>query len=572
MANSIVDTENPFFPNFDNFDDVSSTLSDREDFLLVLVSSSSGSTKQGRNQKRALTIIEACGIQPEVLDAADPANALVRDELCEMSGIRGVYPQFFLVQGDRTSFFADFAEVEHMNEEGTLAEWLSMELPIGKMSPKNNPFKEAKGSTRKTKTSDDRSSFSQSNGTQVHEYPSSSTTDDLLNVESVSKILDSFDTKCTIPDKQSRNREQHANENESKRDDDNKRISVRTISVTKEEWSDPMLLERYEDEILALEDFLHEEDEDEGERPQYPRRMGNRLEIPSTKLQKKLSSNQFDKSKSSEKKIRGDGRDFYREKRNSVSSISSTATTATISPTSSSSRSRSPERHRSDQKETVEDIPSDLTSITPFSYHKNKNSERDIPCIDTISSRTEAEQLLQAEVEELRLRCEKLTAERYIIEGQLKEVRERNKVEEEERSKDINTVGMIHKYQLQQTMRCGSCNKVFKSDPSSSHAPIISLSCGHSVCRSCCHKRLAVARRHRDEIIMNSSERLRNTISSDLFMCGMGDMSQVYASASFDHQLQQCEACPICHAPKAFRPGKLNVNESLRVVLKLLEN
>ena len=72
-------------------------------------------------------MIQACGVQPEVLDAADPANVLVRDELCDMSGIRGIYPQFFLVQGDKTSFFADFAELEHMNEEGTLAEWLSME-------------------------------------------------------------------------------------------------------------------------------------------------------------------------------------------------------------------------------------------------------------------------------------------------------------------------------------------------------------------------------------------------------------------------------------------------------------
>ena len=131
MANSIVDNENPFGPNFASFDDTSSTLFERIDFLLVLVSSSlSGSTAQGRNQKRALTILEACGVQPEVLDAADPANALVRNELCEMSGIKGKYPQFFLVQGDRTSFFADFAEVEQMNEEGTLAEWLSMELPM----------------------------------------------------------------------------------------------------------------------------------------------------------------------------------------------------------------------------------------------------------------------------------------------------------------------------------------------------------------------------------------------------------------------------------------------------------
>jgi len=109
-----------------SFDDMSST---REDFLLMLVSSSSGSVAQRMNQKRALTMLHACGVEPEFLDAAEPANATVRDELCEMSGMRGNYPQFFLVQGDQTTFFADFAELELMNEEGTLSEWLGMEIP-----------------------------------------------------------------------------------------------------------------------------------------------------------------------------------------------------------------------------------------------------------------------------------------------------------------------------------------------------------------------------------------------------------------------------------------------------------
>jgi len=94
-----------------SFDEMSAASSAREDFLLVLISSTSGSPTQVKNQNRALTIVEACGVQPEVLDASDPANALVRDELCDMSGIRGRFPQFFLVQGDRTSFFCRLCRI-----------------------------------------------------------------------------------------------------------------------------------------------------------------------------------------------------------------------------------------------------------------------------------------------------------------------------------------------------------------------------------------------------------------------------------------------------------------------------
>ena len=100
-----------------SFDEMSAV---REDFLLALISTMSGSVLQFKNQQRAMAILEGCGVQPEILDAADPTNAPVRDELCQMSGIRGHYPQFFLVQGDQTTFFADFEELDLMNEEGTL--------------------------------------------------------------------------------------------------------------------------------------------------------------------------------------------------------------------------------------------------------------------------------------------------------------------------------------------------------------------------------------------------------------------------------------------------------------------
>ncbi len=626
MANSIVENESTFGSNFTTFDDNSSNLSsEREDFLLVLVSSLTGSTAQGRNQKRALTIIEACGVQPEVLDAADPANTLVRDELCEMSGIRGVFPQFFLVQGDRTSFFADFAEVEHMNEEGTLAEWLSMELPIANQSSKlsrkiadeKGVNKTASTTASSSTTNGDQSYIFQNDSTQADidgdrcnaesdiEYAPSSTTEDLLNMGStVSKILGSFDKTTNVSEEESQRQEQN---NESKTENDNRNmvVSVLTAASAQDEWSDPMLLDRFEDEIQALEDYLQEsEEKEEGQRQDSPRADTRPVEdngdAQPKKFQKKSeyeskvksaarmfeTKSQTQKSpissrritnrfiandKRNESKHREDERKSHENKCNSMSSQSSTATTISMSPASSTSRS--PERNRSNQKTAVDVIPSTAPSPKAVPYNENKNNDKEISCMDTVSTRSETEQLLQAEVEELRRKCEKLTAERYIMEGQLKEARQRNKIDEQ-RTNDRHDVGTIHKFQLIQATRCAICSKAFKPNPSSPNVPISSQTCGHSICRSCCHKRLSAARRHRDESTLNSSEHLRNTISRDLFMCGMGNMSHVYSPSFDEHQrlVHECESCPICSTPRGFRPGKLNTNESLCTVLELLQD
>jgi len=580
-----------------SFDDTSSALSEREDFMLALVSSLTGTTSQGRNQKRALTILEACGVQPEVLDAADPENTFVCEELCEVSGLRGVFPQFFLVQGDKTSYFADFDELEHMNDEGTLAEWLSMELPITKLLFKNND--EANGGSASTNTpvnDDDRSRISQTHSTQDdanvnsggiesdHEYAASSNTEDLLNITSVFKILKSFDTNNTVPDEEHlEHQAPHVDENNIETDDDKKNmiLSVPSTSTAQDEWSNPLLQEQYEDEILALEDFLQEEGEQhqqqQGAQTRSEENKGEMQEVSGARvyetpnLQSSISSriNKFD---STGKKENNDGKKMQKGEHNSISSLSSAATTAIITPASSSSRS--PDSHRLHKNSAMNNI-----SPPPLSRQKNKTNDRENYCnvlTETVSTRAETEQLLQAEIEELRRNCEKLTAERYIMEGQLKEARLGNK-DNEQLSSDRQNIGTVHKYQLQQSMTCTSCTKVFKSNPSSGNAPIASQSCGHSICRNCCHKRLSAVRRHRDENtvnIVNSSDFLRNTISSDLFMCGMGEMSQVYAPSVDERQrqLKECELCPICSAPRAFRHGKLCVNESLCIVLKLLDN
>jgi len=588
-----------------SFDEMSAASSAREDFLLVLISSTSGSPTQVKNQNRALTIVEACGVQPEVLDASDPANALVRDELCDMSGIRGRFPQFFLVQGDRTSFFADFAELEHMNEEGTLAEWLGMELPTAKPSALANAKfirKDQDPRISKSFCIKDQGNV-ESDMDCDDEYAGSSNTEDLFNVELVSKAMNSVNANDTIPKKQFDQQQQEQQQYDGRgNENDNKNsiiLSIPTESIDQEEWSDPMLLERYEDEILALEDYLQEQEEQDEEENQYKKEelqkktdkaLGTQQQgaefdnapsdacvYESPILLRPISSHE-DRFGLNERKKQGDKKESHqpicKNKSEPFISISSVATTSTITPTSCSSQSRSPNQFRRLGNQANDNSPSHLSLHSQLSHQKNndKNIPFNVSMETTSPTRSESKQLLEAEIEKLQRKCEALTAERYIMEGQLKEARQKNYENEQHSAATFQqNRGTVHKFQLQQTLRCGYCRSVFKSNPSSIYAPIASQSCGHSICRNCCHKRLSSARRRRDEDTLSSSERLRNTISSDLFMCV--DINQVY-SGSFEeqqHHQREGESCPLCLAPKAFRHGKLYLNESLCMVLKLLD-
>jgi hypothetical protein len=90
--------------------------------LLVLISNSSGQRQQVANQDRALTVLKAQDIDPELVDGSDPSQRDRRNELFGISGNRGKYPQFFLVEGSggTTSFLGLFEDIEAMNDSRTL--------------------------------------------------------------------------------------------------------------------------------------------------------------------------------------------------------------------------------------------------------------------------------------------------------------------------------------------------------------------------------------------------------------------------------------------------------------------
>lgn len=92
--------------------------------LLLLIARFSFNLSQRANQERAKTMLTAKGLNYEIVDASDPESKLRCDALIELSGMKGKYPQLFIVDGDETEFLGDFNAILKMNEIGTLSESL----------------------------------------------------------------------------------------------------------------------------------------------------------------------------------------------------------------------------------------------------------------------------------------------------------------------------------------------------------------------------------------------------------------------------------------------------------------
>mmetsp|Transcript_17367 Transcript_17367/g.25489 ORF Transcript_17367/g.25489 Transcript_17367/m.25489 type:complete len:111 (+) Transcript_17367:106-438(+) len=94
--------------------------------LLVLISKGVSDRTQASNQRRAITILDSKGIPYETIDGMDPDQRDRRNELFGISGVRGNYPQFFLVQMDNdggengvTSYLGDWGKLEEINDTST---------------------------------------------------------------------------------------------------------------------------------------------------------------------------------------------------------------------------------------------------------------------------------------------------------------------------------------------------------------------------------------------------------------------------------------------------------------------
>jgi len=88
--------------------------------LLVLKSSIGSHREQVQNQNRAETLLKARKINYETVDGADPSLKDVRNELFAISGLRGIYPQFFMIDHLNIRFLGDFETLETMNDASAL--------------------------------------------------------------------------------------------------------------------------------------------------------------------------------------------------------------------------------------------------------------------------------------------------------------------------------------------------------------------------------------------------------------------------------------------------------------------
>lgn len=100
--------------------------------LLMLMSNQSMSREQVAHQQTASTILKAHNIPYEEVDGTDFHQRERRNELFDISGVMGKYPQFFIAQGGKTEFWGDFEKMQAANEAGTLKNDLGFALPYDK--------------------------------------------------------------------------------------------------------------------------------------------------------------------------------------------------------------------------------------------------------------------------------------------------------------------------------------------------------------------------------------------------------------------------------------------------------
>jgi hypothetical protein len=94
-------------------------------YILMLATNMGMNRTQVQNQQRATMMFNALSIPFETIDGSDPSNKDLRNELFNLSEMRGAYPQFFVVSEDehgtpQTSFLGDWETIEGINDSSSL--------------------------------------------------------------------------------------------------------------------------------------------------------------------------------------------------------------------------------------------------------------------------------------------------------------------------------------------------------------------------------------------------------------------------------------------------------------------
>jgi hypothetical protein len=96
--------------------------------LIVLLS---GSDAQRSSQDVMWTKLKGRGVVFEEVNGCEPEDlAALRDELVAISGVQGAYPQFFVKDGDRITYWKDCEALEKMNADGELLETFAGSIQV----------------------------------------------------------------------------------------------------------------------------------------------------------------------------------------------------------------------------------------------------------------------------------------------------------------------------------------------------------------------------------------------------------------------------------------------------------
>lgn len=89
--------------------------------VLVLVSKQSIQRDVTAKQQTSLLVLHSNGIPFTMVDGSNPGNKERRNNLFDISGKPAIYPQFFILEGENTTFWGDFEAFEAANDNGNLA-------------------------------------------------------------------------------------------------------------------------------------------------------------------------------------------------------------------------------------------------------------------------------------------------------------------------------------------------------------------------------------------------------------------------------------------------------------------
>jgi len=85
--------------------------------IILLISNGISERKQAYHQNLSLNLLNARRMLYETVDGADPTQTVRRNKLFNISGIRGMYPQWFLANGDDDIIYiGDWPKISEIND------------------------------------------------------------------------------------------------------------------------------------------------------------------------------------------------------------------------------------------------------------------------------------------------------------------------------------------------------------------------------------------------------------------------------------------------------------------------